>query len=348
MKVHGLRWLRVGIATGLCAAGWGCGRARPVLHVYNWADYVSPELVRRFEDENGCRVVIDTFDSNEAMYAKLKAGASGYDLIFPSSYMATVMQAEGLLQPLQAALLPNLANLDPVYTQRLPDPDCGYSVPYMMSYTGLAWRQSRLPEFTPSWSVFARPELKGRMTLLDDRREVIGAALKALGHSVNTLDDAELAAARDLVVSWKRNVAKFENEQYKNGIASGEFTVVMGYSGDLVQVSDEEPDVAFAVPAEGTQISCDVMVVPRGAPQAELAHRFINFLHDPAVAAANTTFLYYLCPNLPSYALLPEEVRTHPAVFVPPAVVERSELLRDLGDGNAKYGRIWDEIKAAE
>jgi spermidine/putrescine transport system substrate-binding protein len=318
-----------------------------VLHIYNWADYVNPELVARFEAEHRCRVVIDTFDANEAMYAKLKAGASGYDLIFPSSYMAEVMAKEGLLLPLRHEWLPNLRHLDPAYLVRLPDPDCRHSVPYMMSYTGLAWRQGRLPDFTPSWTVFDRPELKGRMTLLDDRREVIGAALKVLGYSANTLDDAELAEAGDLVIRWKKNIAKFENEQYKNGIASGEFTVVMGYSGDLMQVIDEEPDVAFAVPVEGTQISCDVMVVPAGARQAELAHAFVNFLHDPAVAAENTTFLYYLCPNLPSYDLLDEGVRANPAVFVPAAVVERSEFLHDLGEGNAKYGRVWDAIKAA-
>jgi len=346
MRIASLPRLLSIVTLGVLAAG--CHREKPVLHVYNWADYIKPELVQRFEKEHGCRVVVDTFDSNEAMYAKLKAGAAGYDLIYPSAYMMDIMQQQGMLQPLDHRLLPNLANLDPEWHAFIKDTAYTQSVPYMISYTGLGWRKSKLPDFTPSWRVFERADLKNRMTMLNDMRETIGAGLKTLGYSMNSTDDAQLAAARDLVIKWKHNLAKFENEQYKSGIASGEFTVVQGYSGDVMQVIGENADVAFAVPVEGASVACDVMAIPKDAKQVALAHAFINFLHEPKVAAENMEFTCYLCPNRAAYPLLPPEVRNNPNIFLPPAVKAKSETIWDLGPNQAKYIKIWDAIKAAE
>lgn len=153
----------------------GCGKGRPVLHVYNWADYIKPSLVRQFEKEFNCRVVIDTFDSNESMFARLRAGASGYDIIFPSSYMVTIMQKHDMLQPLDHSLLPNLKHLDPVYLAMAADKDCTYAVPYMLSNAGIAYRADALEDVEPTWAVFDRADLRGRMTMLDDYRETIGA-----------------------------------------------------------------------------------------------------------------------------------------------------------------------------
>lgn len=334
----------VALLSGMC----GCKRAQPVLHIYNWADYLKPELVQRFEQENGCRVVIDTFDSNEAMYAKLKAGATGYDLIFPSSYMVKIMFNQGMLQPINHNLVPNLVNIDSEYLKIAMDREMHHSVPYMLTNTGLAYLKSKVPDFKASWSMLERSELKGRMTMLNDMRETIGAALKALGFSLNTLDERELAAARDVVIRWKKNLAKFENEQYKTGLASGEFLLVHGYSGDILQVQEENEDIAFAVPEEGTSISCDDMVIPKDAKNVELAHKFINFLHDPNVAAENTVFISYLCPNRASYQFLDEDILQNPAIFLKPEIQEKCEVIDDLGENNVKYTKIWDEIKAAE
>ena len=326
----------------------GCKRAQPVLHVYNWADYIKPEIVQRFEQENACKVVIDTFDSNEAMYAKLKAGASGYDLIFPSSYMVKLMFNQGMLQPLNHNLIPNLVNIDPEYLKIAMDREMHHSAPYMLTTTGIAYLKSKVTDFKPSWSVFDRADLKGRMTMLNDMRETIGAALKSLGFSLNTLNDRELDAARDVVIRWKKNLAKFENEQYKTGLASGEFLLVHGYSGDILQVQKESTDIAFAVPEEGTSISCDDMVIPKDAKNVELANKFINFMHDPKVAAENTIFISYLCPNRASYQFLTPDILQDPAIFLKPEIREKCEVIDDLGENNVKYTKIWDQIKAAE
>jgi spermidine/putrescine transport system substrate-binding protein len=223
----------------------------------------------------------------------------------------------------------------------------GHSVPYMLVKTGLAYSKSRVRDPVASWAMLDRADLKGRITLLNDMRETIGAALKSLGYSLNTADERQLAAARDVVLRWKRNAAKFENEQYKSGIASGEFLLVQGYSGDILQVQAENPDVGFVIPQEGTSLACDELVIPKTAKQVALAHAFINFIHDPDVAAENTAFLSYLCPNKAAYAKLPQALRENPAVFLDPAVAARSEVIRDLGADNARYVKVWDEIKAA-
>lgn len=342
------KWLMGLAALGLVGMLTGCGASKPVLNVYTWADYIKPELLTRFENEFKCRVVIDTFDSNEAMYAKLKAGATGYDIIMPSSYMVKTMYRQNMIQNLDHNKLPNIANVDPEYLKIAIDKKMEHSVPYMLTNTGLAYLGSKLGEVEPSWSMLDREDIKGHATMLNDMRETIGAALKYLGYSLNTTNEQELAEARDIVIRWKKNLAKFENEQYKTGLASGEFYLVHGYSGDILQVMEDNEDIVFAIPQEGISISCDDFVIPVDAKQVDLAHAFINFFHDPEVAAENTDFVWYLCPNKAAYPLMSEDIRNDPAIFIDPEIRARSEVIDDIGDALAIYTRMWDQIKAAE
>lgn len=337
-------WLFLALSAAVLAR---CVKTQSVLHVYAWADYFKPAIIARFEKDFDCRIVFDSFDANETMYAKMKAGALGYDLVTPTSYMASLMHSQGMLQELDHSRLPNLVHIDPAYLGLGIDKKMAYSVPYMVVNTVIAYLGSRVEDFEPSWSVFDRSDLKGRMTMLNDMRETIGAGLKFLGHSINTTSEGELEAAKEVVIRWKKNIAKYENEQYKTGVASGEFLVVHGYSGDILQAQRENPDVLLAVPREGTVISIDDLVIPRGASEVPLAHAFIDFLHDPEVAAENTAFLMYLCPNKDAYPLLPQELRTNPAVFLEPEVRSKSEIIADLGVANSLYIKVWDEIKAA-
>lgn len=340
----------VWMLAALAALGLVAGCAKPAvktLHVYTWADYIKPEVVQRFEQENGCKLVIDTFDSNESMYAKLKAGASGYDVLTPSSYYVAIMAGQDMLLDLDHRKLPNLANVDTAYLKIALDPQMKSSVPYMLTNTGLAYLKSKVKDPQSSWAMLDRTDLKGRMTLLNDMRETIGAALKFLGYSLNTTDDRQLDQAREVVIRWKKNLAKFESEQYKSGLASGEFLLAHGYSGDILSAQEENADIAFLVPQEGLSISCDDLVILKDSKASALAHRFINFLHDPEVAAENSLAINYLCPNAAAYAKLPEEFRNNPAVKLDPAVQAKCEVIRDLGTDNAKYTRVWDQIKAA-
>ena len=336
-----------GLAAALAALG-GCAEKKPVLHIYTWSDYIKPELVQQFERDHNCKVVVDTYASNEEMYAKLKAGATGYDLLFPSSYMVKIMHDQGMLQKLDLDRIPNRGNIDPAYMKLAFDQAMDHSVPYTVTITCLGYLASKVPDFKPTWGMLDRADLKGRMTMLNDHREVIGVALKYLGYSLNTLNDDELARAKEVVLGWKKNLAKFENEQYKTGLASGEFLLVHGYSGDLMLVQSENEDIQIAVPEEGSQINFDDMVIPVGAPQPELAHAMINFILEPKSAAELTEFIDFLCPNLPSYELLSEEIRQDPILFPPAEVVAKLETLADLGENNVKYTKLWDEIKAGE
>jgi spermidine/putrescine transport system substrate-binding protein len=325
----------------------GCQRKAAELKIYTWADYFKPSLIERFEKENHCKLIIDTFESNESMYAKLKAGATGYDVVTPSSYFVKLLNVQGLLLPIDHSQVPNLQHVDPDYLKIAMDPHMRHSVPYMLTNSGISFLKSKVKDYQPSWKVFERGDLKGRMTMLNDMRETVGAALKSLGYSLNTRDEKELEAARDLVIRWKKNLAKFEAEQYKSGIASGEFLVVHGYSGDLLQVQNENSDAVFTIPREGTSVSCDDLVILKNTPEAKLAHAFINYIHDPGVAAENTNFLSYVCPNKTSYPQVDSSIRDNPAIFLTPEMRAKCEVIDDLGPDTAKYTKVWDQIKAA-
>ncbi|MBR4223047.1 MAG: spermidine/putrescine ABC transporter substrate-binding protein [Victivallales bacterium] len=329
------------------AAFVGCfGSSKQTLHLYCWADYISPELIEAFEKENNCRVVYDTFDSNEALLAKLQAGASGYDIIFPSHYVVDSLASSGKLQKLDHSKLTIMNHLDPEVLAQLPDKQCEYVIPYMMSYTGIGYNKDVIKDFEPSWKMFERNDLQKRATLLDDKREVIGAALLYLGLDPNSINADDLAKAKALIKQWLANVSKLENEQYKNGIASKEFSLVMGYSGDMVQVVDENPHVAFVLPKEGVLMSCDVLAIPSTAKNVDLAYKFINFIHTPENAASNTEYVFYLCPNKDAYSLLPEEIKHNPAVFIDKDIFEKSRFTIDHGEQEVILNKLWEELKA--
>ncbi|MBS0654730.1 MAG: spermidine/putrescine ABC transporter substrate-binding protein, partial [Verrucomicrobia bacterium] len=296
----------------LCA----CGNPKPRLHIYSWADFFSMELIEQFEKENNCQIILDTFDSNESMYAKLKLGSSGYDLIVPSNYFLELMHKQQMIEPVDFTLVPNFQYFDRRIFKLLSPHMVQYGVPYMLTYSGIAWRRDKLGAIDPSWSIFGSKEYKGRMTMLNDLREALGAALRYLGYSVNTIDLNHLQEAKQLLISWKRQLAKFESEQYKNGIASGEYLVVQGYNGDILQVMEENKNVDFTIPSEGMGVSIDFLVIPKGAANRELAHRFMNFLYNPENAAKNMDFTCFLCPNVAAYGKIKELLKLNLLPFL--------------------------------
>jgi spermidine/putrescine transport system substrate-binding protein len=323
-----------------------CGNPENELHLYIWADYIKPELIERFEREHNCHVVLDAFDTNESMYAKLKLGAVGYDVIFPSGYTYELMFHQGMLEPIPLEALSHLKNVDPQYIpEKSADGKSIYAVPFAMGYTGVAYRQDKVMIADQSWNIFGRTDLKGRMTMLNDIREALGAALKYLGFSANTIVPEEIDQAADQLIEWKKNLAKFESEQNKHGIASAEYVVVQGYNGDMLQVMRENSNVAFFIPKEGSMISIDYAVVPQHAPNAKLAHGFINFLLDAEVAAENIQFTRFSSPNQAAFALLPKELQENPSLFPPPEVVKKSDIIRYLGKEGSLYNRAWDKVK---
>jgi spermidine/putrescine transport system substrate-binding protein len=323
------------------------GGKKQTLHVFTWADYLSDDAAASFEKAFDCRLVIDTFDSNEAMIAKIESGATGYDILVPSSYAVKQLESKDFLQSLDHSLLPNLANMDKDYLGHALDPEMKISAPYMMAPTVVAYLKSRVPDAEPSWNLFLRDDIKGRATLLDDMREVLGSALLTLGYSLNSTDPAELEAATELAIRWKANIAKFENEQYKSGIASGEFFLVQGYAGELLAVQDESDDVAVVIPREGAGFSCDDLCIPKTAKNPELAHAFINHLCDAEVAAENMEWIGYRAPNTAAYAMLSEDFRGSEILFPPAEIFDKCDPIGYLGDHLPLWTAAWEKVKSA-
>jgi spermidine/putrescine transport system substrate-binding protein len=321
-----------------------CSSSENELHIYTWSNYFDPKTLEKFENEYNCKIVINMFDSNESMYAKLKLGSAKYDLIFPSNYYADLMAKQGMLSPIDKNLLPNYQFVDPVYLKLIDDPT--YAIPYLITWTGIAYRKDKIGDQTPSWDLFNRKDLRGRMTMLNDPRELIGAALKYFGYSSNSIDKTEIDEAANQAIQWKGNLAKFESEQYKNGIASGEYLLVQGYAGELSLVNEENPDVVFALPEEGTTFSIDMITLSKEAQEELLAYAFINYILDPEVAAQNMIYTKFPLANRGALDKIPARLKENPALFPPAAIIEKSELIKNLGEKTELYNKAWDKIKA--
>ena len=329
------------------------------LHIYTWSDYLAPELIVGFEKALGVKVVVDTFDSNEAMYAKLKAGGTGYDLMTPSAYQIPQMAREGMIDKIDHSKCPNVKkNFDPSFANQVVDPEFVYSVPYSVTYTGFMYDKSKIPEGVDveSWKVLENPAMKGRVTLLDDIREVIGGGLMALGYSINSTNPAEIDAAVAEALKWRHNARKFDAESYKTEVAAGSIWIGHGYSTDAAQVivGDEEEgmeprdDIGFALPKEGFTISFDEMVVAKDAKRKDLAYAFINFIYEGEASKVNMEYLCGPNPVKPGLDLLDEETRD--IVLLDPEVLKRGQILKSIDDPKVMelYNKAWDRIKATE
>ena len=333
----------------------GCGGNPRSLHIYTWSDYLAPEVIAEFEKTHGCKVVIDTFDSNETMYAKLKAGGSGYDIITPSSYFVPTMAKEGLIVKLDHSKMPNVkANFDSSFANQILDPSFTYNVPYAVTYTGFMYAKDKIPQGidVATWKVLENPAFKGKVTLLDDIREVIGAGLMSLGYSLNSKKPAEIEAAVKEVLKWKPNIRKFDAESYKNEVPSGATWIGHGYSTDTTQVilGDEEEgtaprnDIGFALPKEGFSIAFDEMVVSSSAPNQKLAYEFMNFMYDGKNAKVNMEYIMGPMPVKPGIDALDEDYRK--LIVLSPDTIKRGQVLAPIDDAMEIYNKAWDRIKA--
>jgi len=317
---------------------------KPTLHIYTWAEIFKPELIEAFEEHCNCNVVIDTYDSNESMYAKLQLSSAHYDIIMPSNYFVELLGKQGMIREIDKTKLPNSKKLDPRYFSQ---DEPAFAIPYLMSFSGIAYRKDKLQDVKPSWSIFGREDLKGRMTMLNDIRESLGAALRYLGYSVNTTDPKAIDDAANLLISWKKNLAKFDNEQYRNGITSGEFLVVQGYSIDIMQVREENENVAFLYPVEGAIASIDSLAIPKNADSVDLAYKFINFLLEDKNAIANAIYTNGLIPIESIYPELKKDPVRSEILFPSQEALEKLELIKDLGPNIQLYYDAWEKVKTS-
>ncbi|HID89160.1 MAG TPA: spermidine/putrescine ABC transporter substrate-binding protein [Anaerolineae bacterium] len=355
IRLIGLLLLVGSLAASLVACGGRAGEEEQTLaselHVYNWSEYIDPQVYEDFEKEFGVHVVEDTFANNEELLAKLQAGAGGYDIIVPSDYMVTIMIEEGLLAELDHENLPNLSNLDPKFSNPPYDPGLVHCVPYLWGTTGIGYNMEVFEEPPDSWAYMFDPELAsqyaGKFTMLNDMRETIGAALKYLGYSLNSTDEAELMEARDLLIQQKQWVYAYDAEQYEDLLSADEVVMAHAWSGDIFMVAEEDERLWYAIPQEGGTIWADNLCIPTTAPNKYTAEVFINYLLRPDVAAKNSNYTWYASPNAAATEYIDAEILEEPAIYPPPDVMERLEWMEDLGEATPLWERIWTEVKAA-
>ncbi len=349
MKKYGMSGLLVLIAMLVALSSCAKQDDGNTLYLYNWTYYTPQSVLDAFEQETGIKVVVDSFSSNEEMFAKLQAGGGkGYDLIIPSADYTQIMIKLGMLEKIDHARIPNISNISPIVKEKATyDPGMEYSVPYFMGTTGIAVDKARLEaagiDYGQSYSIFADSRLKGRMSMLDDMRQVLGSALLTLDSSINTGDEDMLdEAARIVEDEWKPNLVKFDAEAYAKSFARGEFWVVQCYPEAVYAEVDEKDwdNIDFFIPEEGACMYIDNFVIPKGAKNIDGAYAFIDFFHRPEVHAM---FLDEF--NFPATANPAAEEYMTKKPFMSPNDLEGCSLILDLGEDLEKYNSRWEKIR---
>lgn len=316
------------------------------LSVYNWSYYIDPEVVTAFEEKFGVKVVYDIYDSNEQLFAKLKAGATGYDIVVPSGDYVSIMIKEGMLTPIDKTKMPNIKNIDPMVFEKINfDKGNIYSVPYFIGGTGLAVNKAALEKagikYNKDNSILEIPQLKGKITLLDDMREVMGHALKTLGYSVNTTNKDELEKAKQLVLKWKKNALRFDSESFSKLFAQGEVWVVQCYAENVMREleDNQKSGVEFFIPPAGGPMYIDSLVILKDSKNQDLASEFINFIHQPENYAKIVDFLGYPSINTEANKFITKKTNYELSELV------NSELKDDVGEYIDIYNKVWEDIR---
>jgi spermidine/putrescine transport system substrate-binding protein len=326
----------------------GCTRSsRPRLNVYNWSAYVAPDTISNFEAEFGVQVRYANYESNEEMLAKVLTGNSGWDVVFPTHNRIEPMSAYGLLAPLRHEWLPGLRHLGTDFQHPAWDSELRWSVPYMWSATGIVYNRSIQPA-PQRWSDLWDVRLKGRMTMLDDPEDMLGACLKKVGLSFSASDSDELRRAEREAIAQKPLLRAYLNAEVRDQLVSGDVLVAQLWSTTAQQAISVNPELAFVYPAEGFPLYCDCAVVLQESPRQRLAHRFIDYLLRPQVSAAIAEFTKTATANAAAQRLLSDELRDNPTLYPPADVVALGEWPRTPSPSAQRLrDRIWTEIKSA-
>lgn len=317
------------------------------LTIFNWGEYIDPELIAQFEKETGITVIYETFDSNEAMMTKIQQGGTGYDIAVPSEYMIEKMKEEDLLIPLNHSLLPNLKNIDPYFLDLAFDPGNTFSVPYFWGTLGIVYNPSLVNNLSfESWADLWDSSLKEKVFLVDSAREVVGMGLNSLGYSLNSKNDTELRQATDHLLQLAPNIKAIIGDEITPLMVNNEATVALTWSGQAADMMWENEELDYAVPKEGSNLWFDNMVIPKTSKNIEGAHAFINFMLDAKVAAQNADYVGYSTPNLTAMGLMDKEVITDERFYPPKKQRDVLEVYKNLGpDYLSKYNELFLEFK---
>ena len=350
-------------ALGLFAAP--AAAQQRVVNVYNWSDYIDPQVLEDFSKATGIKVQYDTFDANETLETKLLAGKSGYDVVVPTAYFLERQIKAGVFQKLDKSKLPNLVYVWPEIAKRLAvyDPGNQYAVNYMWGTTGIGYNVKAMHErlgasaTIDSWDVVFKPELLAKFKdcgvhMLDSADDIMSAALHHLKLDPNSSDPADLQKAADLLTKIRPYVRKFHSSEYLNALATGEICLVLGFSGDIKQAQKRAAEakgsvaVGYSIPKEGAQLWFDVFAIPKDAPDPDEAHALINYLLKPEVAAKNTNFISYANGNLASQKFVDKSILDDPTIYPDAAVMAKLYTITAHDQKTQRLiNRLWTRIK---
>ena len=321
------------------------------LVVYNWGEYIDPEVLTMFEEETGIDIVYEEFETNEILYPKISSGAIAYDVICPSDYMIQRMIENDLLSEINFDNIPNLKNIGKQYLEqsRQFDPENKYSVPYCWGTVGILYNKMMVDEPVDSWSILWDPKYKDNILMQDSVRDAFGVTLKYLGYSLNSIDLDELTEAKNLLIEQKPLVQAYVIDQVRDKMIGNEAALGVIYSGEAIYTQKENPNLEYVIPKEGSNIWIDSWVIPKNAEHKENAEKFINFLCRPDIALMNFEYITYSTPNEAARELIEDEsIRNSEIAFPDLSKYDNLETFQYLGtEADQVYGNLWNKVKSS-
>ncbi len=337
-------WL---IIFGVLLLNFSYAQEEKILNVYNWSGYFPDDLLQQFEKETGIHINYSTYDSNETLYAKLKANPdAGYDIVVPSTYFVDRMRREKMLEKLDKTKIVGFENLNPTLLNKSYDPFNNYSIPYLTSVTGIVYNDLYYqPGTITKWSDLWDKKFRDQLLMLDDVREVFSVALIVLGYSPNTTRPEQIHAAYVKLKRLLPNIKLFNTEAPKAILIDEDATVGMAWTGDAFLASQDNPHLHFVFPEDGFIVAQDSVVIPMNAPHEDNAYKFINFILRPENAARISENTGYISPNRYAYKYLPEKFRHSPILFPSAKIMERGIFQLDVGDAANLYEKYLEQLK---
>ena len=321
------------------------------LVVYNWGEYIDPEVLTMFEEETGIDIVYEEFETNEILYPKISSGAIAYDVICPSDYMIQRMIENDLLAELNFDNIPNIKNIGSTYMEHSKefDPENKYSVPYCWGTVGILYNKTMVDEPVDSWSILWDPKYKDNILMQDSVRDAFGVTLKYLGYSLNSIDLDELTEAKNLLIEQKPLVQAYVIDQVRDKMIGNEAALGVIYSGEAIYTQKENPNLEYVIPKEGSNIWIDSWVIPKNAEHKENAEKFINFLCRPDIALMNFEYITYSTPNEAARELIEDEsIRNSEIAFPDLSKYDNLETFQYLGtEADQVYGDLWNKVKSS-
>jgi len=351
-----------GVVSGLTLSGcgWTLAEVRPLqasaktaneLHIYTWSSYIDDALLEEFKAQTGVTVIADTFDSNEIMLAAFQAGkGAAYSIIYPSDYAVAKMIELKLLQQLDLSRIQGLENILPRFQSSVHDPGNRYHVPISWGTTGLIYNSTKLNPPPTDWSYLWTQQrtLSRRMTLINDTREVMGATLRSLGYSYNSSNPQEIKQAYEKLVVLKPAITTFTTDAWRDQLIAGDLLIAMGYSADAMSVTLANPALKYVIPSSGTSLWSDTMVIPKTAPNPDVAYAWINYVLQPSVAAQMTERLNFASPNQSAHDQLPAPLRDNEILFPPESLLTKCEGVAPVKESITElYEKYWTQLTSS-